>query len=203
MPEIIPFSYQSARGGLAETILADIESFSKPVKKFLSTIFSQWWGMLGRYNFINMSRYMSYSEQAIRNGFEREIDFFQINKRVVLENCSSEIMLAFDPSFIAKSGKKTYGLGHYWSGKDQKTKKGLELGCLADVDVKNETAFHLEGLQTPATKERKKQKITLIDHYRNFILNKAESLKEISKYLAVDGYFIKKIFKVLLAEISN
>lgn len=147
-----------------------------------------------------MSRYMSYSEQAIRNGFERGIEFFQINKRIVLQNCSSELIVAFDPSFIAKSGKKTYGLGHYWSGKDQKTKKGLELGCLAAVDVKNETAFHLEGIQTPATKERKKQKVTLIDHYRDFILNKSESLKEISKFIVVDGYFMKKDFILPLVE---
>lgn len=143
---------------------------------------------------------MSYSEQAIRNGFEREIDFFQINKRIVLENCSSEIILAFDPSFIAKSGKKTYGLGRYWSGKDQKTKKGLELGCLATVDVKNKTAFHLEGIQTPSTIERRKQKITLIDHYRDIILNKMEPLKQISKYLSVDGYFMKKDFILPLVE---
>lgn len=192
------FSYQSR--GLAGTILADIDSFSKPVQKFLSTVFSQWWGIIGRYNFINMARYMTYSEQALRNGFERKIDFLEINKRIVLENCSSEIILAFDPSFVAKSGKKTYGLGHYWSGKDQRTKKGLELGCLAAVDVKNQTAFHLEGIQTPAANERKKKKITLIDHYRDFILSNAESLKEISKYLAVDGYFMKKDFILPLVE---
>jgi len=198
VPKIIPFSYQPQ--GLAETILADIDSFSKPIRKFLSTLFAQWWGVLGRYNFINMSRFMSYSEQSLRNGFERDIDFFQINKQVVLKNCSSEIILVFDPSFIAKSGKKTYGLGHYWSGKDQKTKKGLELGCLAAVDVKNETGFHLEAIQTPATRERKKQKSTLIDHYRDFILNKAESLREISKYVAVDGYFMKKDFILPLVE---
>lgn len=120
---------------------------------------------------MNMSRYMSYGEQALRNGFEREIDFLEINKRIVMEHCSTEIILAFDPSFIIKSGKKTYGLGHYWSGKDQRTKKGLGLGCLAAVDVKSETAFHLDSIQTPVSAERKKQKVKLIDHYRDFILN--------------------------------
>lgn len=198
MPKNYPFSYHAQ--SVTETILADIDSLSKPMRKFLSTLFAQWWCVLGRYNFINMSRFMSYSEQGLRNGFEREIDFFQINKHLVLKHCSCEIILAFDPSFIAKSGKKTYGLGHYWSGKDQKTKKGLELGCLSAVDVKNETGFHLEAIQTPATKERKKQKITLIDHYRDFILGRAEELKEISKYVTVDGYFMKKDFILPLVE---
>lgn len=198
MPKTISFSYQSK--GLAETILADIESFSKPVKKFLSTVFSQWWGVVGRYNFINMSRFMSYSEQALRNGFERGFDFFKINSSLVKVHCSKEIILAFDPTFITKSGKKTSGLGFFWSGKDQKTKKGLELGFLAAIDVKNETAFHLDGIQSPASTDRKKFKITLIDHYRDFILDKAESVKEISSCLTVDGYFMKKDFILPLVE---
>jgi len=51
--------------------------------------------------------------------------------------------------------------------------------------------FSFRSHSNPATRERKKQKSTLIDHYRDFILNKAESLREISKYVAVDGYFMK------------
>lgn len=193
-----PFSYQSQ--GLAETILADIDSLSKPVRKFLSTLFAQCWGVIGRYNFINMSRFMSYSEQALRNGFERGFDFFEMNRRLVKKKCSREIILAFDPTFIVKSGKHTSGLDYFWSGKDQRTKKGLELGCLAAVDVINQTAFYLDGIQTPTSKERKKKKITLIDHYRDFLLEKIDQLKEISSCLTVDGYFMKKDFILPLVE---
>ncbi len=143
---------------------------------------------------------MSYSEQALRNGFERGFDFLKINSSLIRTHCSDEIILVFDPTFIAKSGKKTEGLGFFWSGKDQKPKKGLELGCLAAIDVKNETALYLDGVQSPASKDRKKFKITLIDHYRNFILDKAESVKQISKCLTVDGYFMKKDFILPLVE---
>jgi len=52
-----PFSYQPQ--GLAETILADIDSFRQADQEILSTLFAQWWGVLGRYKFINMSRFMS------------------------------------------------------------------------------------------------------------------------------------------------
>ncbi len=198
MPKKHSFSYQSQ--GLAETILADIDLLSKPVKKFLSTIFSQWWGVIGRFNFINMSRFMSYGEQALRNGYERGFDFLEINLQIVQQHCSNEIILAFDPTFISKSGKHTAGLDYFWSGKDQRTKKGIELGCLAAIDVKNQTAFHLDGVQTPASKERKKGKFNLIDHYRDFLLSRIDELKTISSCLTVDGYFMKKDFILPLVE---
>jgi len=58
--------------------------------------------------------------------------FILIKKQLKLnEKC----LLFFDPSHINKSGKKTYGLGSFWSGKDLRSKKGLEIGCLAMVDV--------------------------------------------------------------------
>jgi hypothetical protein len=143
---------------------------------------------------------MNYSEQGLRNGFNRGFDFFEVNKRLVKRSCSSEIILAFDPTFITKSGKHTFGVDYFWSGKDQKAKKGLELGCLAAVDVINQTAFYLDGIQTPAGKERKKQKTTLIGHYRSFLLSRVDQLKKISNCLAVDGYFMKKDFILPLVE---
>ena len=198
MPKNKSFSYQSK--GVAGTILADIDSLSKPVRKFMLTIFSQWWGVIGRFNFINMSRFMSYSEQSMRNGYERGFDFLEMNLKIVKQHCSEEIILAFDPTFISKSGKHTNGLDYFWSGKDQRTKRGIELGCLAVIDVKNQTALHLDGIQTPASKERKRKKITLIDHYRDFLLSKTDKLKMITTCLTVDGYFMKKDFILPLVE---
>ena len=192
MPKKSSLSYQSH--GLAEAILADIDKLSKPARKFFSTIFSQWWGVVGRYNFVNMSRFISYSEQALRNGYRRGFDFFQINAKIVKGHCSNEVILAFDPTFISKSGKHTDGIGYFWSGKDQRAKKGIELGCLAVIDVKNKTGFHLEGIQTPESKERKSRKITLIDHYCDFLLSRIQELKQISTCLTVDGYFMKEEF---------
>ena len=192
MPKKTSLSYQSQ--GLAEAILADIDTLSKPVRKFFLTIFSQWWGVIGRYNFVNMSRFMSYSEQALRNGYQRGFDFFQINTSIIKKRCSSELVLAFDPTFISKSGKHTDGVDYFWSGKDQRAKKGIELGCLAVIDIKNKTGFHLESVQTPESKKRKSRKITLIDHYCGFLLSKIERLKQISNCLTVDGYFMKKEF---------
>jgi hypothetical protein len=193
VPKINSFSSYHTKG-VAEAILADIDYFSKPLVKFLSTIFAQWWGVVGKYNFTNLSRYVNYNEKALRNGFARGADFLEITSRLVKSKCSDEMILAFDPSYIPKSGKKTEGLGYYWSGVAQSMKKGLELGCLAAIDIKNATGFHLEAILTPGADQRKKTKTNLVAHYRNFVMARIKKLNTISKYLVVDGYFMKKEF---------
>jgi len=59
---------------------------------------------------------MSYSEQALRNEYIVDSIFPPLIKKLVSQNCSDELILAFDPSYIFKSGKHTEGLGYYWSG---------------------------------------------------------------------------------------
>jgi len=51
------------------------------------------------------------------------------------------VISASDPSYIKKSGKHTYGIGMFWSGVRQKALRGLEIGCLAFVDVTNATGI--------------------------------------------------------------
>jgi len=38
------------------------------------------------------------------------------NKSLIFENCSPHRVIAFDPSYIPKSGKKTEHIGTFWSG---------------------------------------------------------------------------------------
>jgi len=165
---------------------------SKPMAKFISTTIPLWWGISGRYNFMNLARYCNYSEQGLRNGFERSFNFFKFNHLLVKEHLGDEKIIAFDPSYIYKSGKKTPGLGRYWSGTAQQTLKGLEIGELACVDVQSGTAFHLEALQTPGTTERNGKSI--VAHYTEVLLTRVPQMKSMSKYLVVDGYFMKKDF---------
>lgn len=186
--------------GVVTAIVSELENISKPVAKFISTICSQWWSISGKYNFMNMSRYMTYSEQSLRNGFSRGFDFALFNWQLIKNNCSDELILAFDPSYIFKSGKHTEGISYFWNGQEQKAKKGLEFGCLAVVDIKNETAFHLNGIQTPAKKDREKKNRNLISHYTDFILSSLPYSGSISPYLSVDGYFMKKEFILPLLE---
>lgn len=148
-----------------------------------------WLTMPGRYNFLNLSRYSTYSDKSIRLQFRRRFNFFYWMHGLCIVRKSTEQIIAFDPTYVPKSGKQTFGLGKFWSGKDQQAKKGLEFSCLAVVDVVEQTAYHLEAVQTPAHMQGK-----LIDHYVSIIMNRITDLLTLSRYLVVDGYFMKKKF---------
>jgi hypothetical protein len=111
---------------------------------------------------------------------------------LVKQHAGSERIIVFDPSYIRKSGKKTYGLGRYWSGAAAQALKGLEIGCLACVDVAAQTALHLEAFQTPAAADRNGK--SLVTLYTERIMSRVQSLLTLSRYMVVDGYFMKKEF---------
>jgi len=144
----------------------------------------------GKLNFLQLGRYGQQSEQRFRNQFEKSFDHLCFNKELVMENGSGHYTIAFDPSYISKSGKSTSGVGWYWSGVAGKTKWGLEIGGLAIIDIDNHTGFHLDAVQTPNTLESGK----LLEHYSNLIISRKEQLQQISNYIVVDAYFSKKPF---------
>ena len=156
-------------------------------------MFEVWLSLPVRYTMLNLSRFGQYCEKSIRLHFEQSFDFVAFNSAVIDKQCGKELIAAFDPTFIAKSGKKTPGLAKWWSGTQQRALKGLEVGCLALIDVEACTALCLEAVQTP-TPELLEDK-SLISHYVSFINKRIEVLKAMGvKYLAVDGYFMKHNF---------
>ena len=96
---------------------------------------------------MQLSRYGKFTEQRYRQQFEKPFDFLEFNKQLILSSRGGKYAITFDPSYISKSGKKTPGVGSFWSGVAGKTKWGLEIGGIAAIDVKNHTAFHLEAVQ--------------------------------------------------------
>ncbi len=165
---------------------------NKAKKNFMMRIIFLFMGFSGRYNFTNMARYGEYTEKTYRNNFQKAFDFLSFNKEIILDACSSERIIAFDPSYIPKSGKQTEHLGTFWSGVSGKALRGLEIGGFAVVDIKNNTAMSLEAVQTPSVKELKKEDKTLVNHYACLVIERKEILESLSKYLVVDGYFSKK-----------
>lgn len=109
---------------------------------------------------------------------------------MVQEHASDNLAIAFDPSYISKSGKKTPGVGYFWSGVAGQAKWGLEIGGLAAVDIDNHTAFHLDAIQTIDLAEKE----TLPEYYARVILARKEALQEVSKILLADAYFSKTSF---------
>jgi len=141
----------------------------------------------GRINFLQLGRYGKYKEQRYRQQFEKSFSFLTFNKELTLRHGSGHYVIAFDPSYVNKSGKQTPGVGYFWSGCASRAKWGLEIGGLAAIDIDNHTAFHLEAVQTIVDKKQ-----SLTDWYAEIIADRKESLKDISKYLVVDAWFSKR-----------
>lgn len=162
---------------------------------FLIEIFGLFFSIKGRLNFLQFSRYTDYNEQHYRSQFNKTFDFLSFNKELVLEHAGKHLTIAFDPSYVSKSGKATSGVGFYWSGVAGKAKWGLEISGIAAIDIENHTAFHLEAVQTPNNISE-----SLLDFYGNTIIQRKEQLRCISKYVVADAYFSKYGFVAKLSD---
>lgn len=179
---------------VAEATLGKVKEVSKPTYKFVLHILGLWLSMNCRYVFTNMQRWGGRMEKSYREMFQKFFDWFGFNAALVKQYAGAEIICVFDPFFVKKSGKRTYGLGTFWSGAAGKALRGLEVGCLCFVDVVAATALHALARQTPAVKALKRKAKTLIDHYVSVIKKYLKEIKVLTRYLAVDGYFMKKDF---------
>lgn len=181
--------------GLISAIIAKIGKTTKPTQKFINHILILYMGLRGRYNFMNIARYGRYNEKTYRNQMEKPFDWVGFNTELILENCSHELIMAYDPSYLSKSGKKTPHVGKFWSGTAQAVKRGIEIGSLAVVDIPNGTAFSLEAVQTPSIPKGMNCEESSVDHHLGVIINRVAEAKKLNiEYLVVDGYFAKAKF---------
>lgn len=179
---------------LINAIIAKIGKTTKPRQKFILHILTLYMGLRGKYNFINIARYGKYTEQTYRNQMSKPFDWAEFNINLIQQSCSNELILAFDPSYMPKSGKKTAHVGRFWSGKDQAVKPGIEIGSIAVVDVQNGTALSLEAVQTPKISKNETGE-NLVDHYAKVILDKLPVIQSLHiKHMAVDAFFSKNRF---------
>lgn len=166
-----------------------------------------------RHHFKGMERYGNYNEKTYRLNFKKYgtsydikdlsssrdtndkfFDFRWFNQSLITDYLSDNLLVVFDPSFLPKSGKSTYGVSHRWSGCAGKAKWGMELGGLGVVDLDCQSAFHYEGILTPSDEELQSKATTLLEHYAQIIVERRDDLSCFSNYLCVDGFFSKKSF---------
>lgn len=171
-------------------MLVKVPRINKRRKDFIVEVFMLFLSIKGRINFLQLSRYGKYTEQRYRQQFEKPFDFLEFNKQLVLSSGGGKYAIAFDPSYISKSGKKTPGVGYFWSGVAGKAKWGLEIGGIAAIDIKNHTAFHLEAVQTLMTEEDK----NLVEWYADLLIDRKEALSILSLLIVADAYFAKNNF---------
>ncbi len=175
---------------LTEQILIKMSNIGRWQFKFILDLFPLLLALRGRYNFCNMARWGDYREYTYRNNYGRAFDWLAFNSFLVEQSLSADLALAFDPSFLPKSGKHTPGIGYFYSGCAGRELRGLELSGLAVIDQQDKTALHLEAIQTVGLKQDQ----TLLGFYAQSIIDRSEQLQQLSSLLLVDAYFSKHPF---------
>ncbi|WP_164891106.1 transposase [Botryobacter ruber] len=168
---------------------------SKRKREFFIHLMSLLVSLRGRFNFTNLSRWGLFNELTYRQHFSKTFDFLAFNSALVMAHCSAELAITFDPSYLFKSGRHTYGLGRFWSGCAQQVRKGLELAGFSCVDLHQWTAMHLYARQTVP-----QQGQSLMDFYIALLREISGQLLKISKVLCVDAYFSKHDYVVAALE---
>ena len=178
---------------LIKSILRKMNDLNKSRKRFVEEILLLYLSHRGRINFLQMERQSDQCEKSYRYQFEQEFDWQDFNVNLVKAQCGKELIIGFDPSFINKSGKCSPGIGYFYSGCAGHYKRGIEIGSFAAVDIKQNTAYHLDATQSPtARRDRIDIDKTLVDHYGDILASKASGLEKLSKVLVCDAYFSKK-----------
>jgi hypothetical protein len=181
---------------LVNDILKQMPGLSKPQRKFLATLFVTILVLRGRVTFRNLSRYCDYSERTIARQFRKPFDWPDFHQRALLMalDPDAELVSAHDASFLPKSGKQTFGLGHFFNGCASRAERGREISTLAVVDVTRRCAFTRAVSQTPLGEEATKaaQEETRVDFYKQQLHEHRHRMPPSLKYHCVDGYYAKK-----------
>jgi DDE superfamily endonuclease len=179
-------------------ILEQMPAVRQPQRKFLAMLFATILALRGRVTGRNLSRYCEYSERTIARQCRASFDWPDFHQRVMTLTLDphSALISAQDASFIPKSGKQTFGLGHFFNGCTTRAERGLEISTLAVVDVTRREAFTLAVAQTPPG-EGKASKLqeadeTRIDFYKQQLREQRQRLPARITYHCVDGYFAKR-----------
>src|SRR4029434_3251929 len=177
-------------------ILKQMPGLSQPQRQFLATLFVTILVLRGRVNFRNLSSYCAYSERTIARQFREPFNWPDFHQRVLLtalDPCA-ELVSAHDASFLPKSGKQTFGLGHFFNGCASRAERGLEISTLAVVDVTRRCAFTLASAQTPPGEEvrQAEPEETRVDFYKQQLRAHRHRLPSAVIYHCVDGYYAKK-----------
>src|SRR6266516_334320 len=181
---------------MVNDILKQMPGLGQPQRKFLATLFFTILVLRGRVNFRNLRRYCDYAERTIARQFREPFDWPDFPQRVLMTALDprSELVSAHDASFIPKSGKQTFGLGHFFNGCASRAERGLEISTLAVVDVTRRCALTLAVVQTPPGEEatQAEPKDTRVDFYAQQLRAHRHRLPPSITYHCVDGDYAKK-----------
>ena len=182
---------------LLQSVLPTLHQTKKPQQKFVAHLLGLLLMLPGHATFRNLSRYSAYHERTLTRWYARDFDFVSLNKAAILHVIppEHEQALVIDASFVPKSGKKTYGLDHFWNGSHSRTEKGLEISALAWLDFTDNSAYCLSAEQTPPADKTTDSEATRIDVYLDQLARVvSEHHLHHLRYVITDGYYSKQKF---------
>ena len=122
--------------------------------------------MSGNKNMLNISRWSELKYKKVERFFDKILCWMSINIGILSYFLiDRELILASDETISTKSGKKTHGIGLFWSSILKKSVKSISISSLSIIDVLNNKSYQLYSKQLIFTKEekleieRKKEKI--------------------------------------------
>lgn len=174
---------------ITNAILREMPDINKWQRDFFHHLVGLFLTLRGRYNYLNFERYGQKNELTYRKHYESGFNFRDFNRRLIEKHTASQRMIAFDPSYVSKSGKHTPGVGYFWSGCAGQAKWGLEVCGFAAVDIAANTALHYFAAQTLPEEGQ-----GLMAFYGDLVKQQAPELVKMSRYLGVDAFFSKKSF---------
>lgn len=148
-----------------------------------------------------MARFGRSCESRFRQNFRKAFDWIGFNRSFLKSASGNLVTLAIDPCFISKAGKKTPGIGYFWSGCASVMKRGLEILGIAAVNADTRQAVFLKAEQTfteklrgrkPGCTKGMKDPDSLVGWYLRMIMRNSRQLLEVSKHVTADAYFSKK-----------
>jgi hypothetical protein len=183
---------------IVHNILPQMPAVRQPQRKFLAVLFATILALRGHVTFRNLSRYCDYSERLMARQFRAAFEWPDFHQRVMTAALDprSELISAQDASFMPKSGKPTFGRGHFFNGCAHRAERGLEISPVAVGEVTRRCAVTLAVLQPPPGEDKaataQDQEETRLDFYQPQLREQRPRLPESINYHYVDGYFAKK-----------
>jgi Archaeal putative transposase ISC1217 len=186
---------------ILEQALNKIKS-STTQDKFFIILIRALIGTMGNRTFKNMSRYAQIEEHTFARQMSKSFDFIGLNTEMISSSGAPQNVLiaAQDSTFIAKSGKKTSGLGFCWNSSADKIEKGLEYDVIAVIQTgKNKEGYALSAEQAPTSQlpkhkrnEKKVAEFSKIDFCVEHVKKVLPKLKSLGiEYIASDAFFSK------------
>jgi hypothetical protein len=173
---------------------------AKRIEKILIEVLILYMIIPRKINFTQMERYGTHDEQTYRNNFgyrkSKTVDWLKLNAAIAERffDKAGRTVIAIDPSFIPKSGKKTPHVGMFWSGCAQAVRHGLEIMGIGLVNIDANDCIMLRSHQTLSPKELNLRDKTQVEFYISVIKRYRKELLKLTNIVVADAFFSTSTF---------